>query len=111
MEIDKNPMPNFRLVDPLAVLRAAGQWISDHLTVPSHTEECLSTHRRYHGAEEMLASELENEPWSFEQQLGHAVMRGEIDAEEAYRALADYEAWVEAGEPKLTTLTGGFVFK
>lgn len=61
---------------------------------------------------EQLAFEVTGDnPWTFETQLGHAVLRGEITAEEAYRALGDYEAWVESGEPKLSTLPGSFIFK
>ena len=37
---------------------------------------------------------------NYERVVGSAVMRGEIDAREAYKALCDYKAWQLAGEPK-----------
>lgn len=52
----------------------------------------------------------EDMPWTFEGQLGHAMLRGEIDASAAMVALDDYERWLEAGQPKLTTLEGPFIF-
>ncbi len=37
---------------------------------------------------------------NYERVLGSAMLRGEIDAREAYNALNQYQAWQLAGEPK-----------
>jgi hypothetical protein len=75
--------------------------------------------RDIHGAAEMLDEFLAEPPYSkpfedslhnYEHVLGHAVLRGEIDVAQALQALADYEAWQAAGEPKLTTMQGQFIF-
>lgn len=62
-----------------------------------------------------VAVEREPQPdtriFTFEHVLGSAATRGEIDAEEAIRALDDFEAWLNAGEPKVTTLPGYWIFK
>lgn len=36
---------------------------------------------------------------NYERVLGHAVMAGEIDAEEAYRALSNYAEWSKTPRP------------
>lgn len=44
----------------------------------------------------------ESSYWSYERVIGRAVIDGELDAEEASRALANYEAWINhepTGEP------------
>lgn len=54
----------------------------------------------YRGAAEMLDSmlydqPLEQQPWTYERTMAHAVLQGEIDLSSATVALDAYEAWLD----------------
>lgn len=71
------------------------------------------------GAAPMLDRYLDQPPYSqphesarenFEHTLAHALIRGEIQIEHVTQHLDEYDAWVSAGEPKLTTIEGPTIF-
>jgi len=69
----------------------------NQFTAPMGRHEAIKDWERR--ADELLDQQVERGIDNYERVLGHAVMAGEIDAEEAYRALSNYAEWSGTPSP------------